>query len=135
MTRNPKRRLHRLRGGDGPPVPEVEPPELWPQMEELDAYWESFQAFARSEMPGDAAQSEIEFSFHMDSRSGEWRFEAFQSTMPDENYGGSTQTESYRLTYDPAEDQIEMEMNTLKGETGWVMEDAFGKPLSATSAL
>lgn len=108
--------MHALRGGDGGAIPEVEPPELWPEMDVLDPYWEEFTGFARSELDG-----AVEYEFHM-RPDGSWYFEARQEAGRDAGRRKS-------LKYDPEEDTITF--NDPEVDSGWEMTDAFGdRPLS-----
>jgi len=110
MPSAPKRRLHNLRGGDGPGIPAGKPPELWPDMADLQPYWESFQAFARSELD----QPTVSFELR---NHGKWRFVARDRNQ-------RTEDALQSLTYDPEEDTIRFSDPEVGG--GWVMESAFG---------
>jgi len=106
----PHRRLHRLRGGDGGGIPATEPPELWPDFASLEPYWESFVAFAQS----DLEQPTISFE---QKNSGKWRFVARDRNK-------RTDGRRRMLVYDPEEDVIEF--SDPEVDSGWVMTDAFG---------
>lgn len=115
------RRLHRLRGGDGPSVPSTAPAELWPDLSEIEPYWESFLSFAHSEL----RDPEVTF---IQAEDGSWQFRAVD--------GRRRHTERSRrnLVYRPEDDEIEFSDPEVGG--GWVLEDAFGgDPYAASSAL
>lgn len=124
----PKRRLHKLRGGDGPGRPDTPPPK-WPDLGDLEPYWESFTAFARSEM-GTAITTELrQFS------DGSWEFHASTSLDRRENQRVERTGQSYTqsLVYDSEDD--EMTFTDHRDDSSWVMEDVFGDPYTATSHL
>lgn len=120
MPSTPKRRLHKLRGGDGPSVPTSKPPERWPNLEEIQPHWESFQAFARSDL-----ESPIQFELRLKD-NGKWEMRALEAPSRKTNH-------RKRLVYDPKDDSIEF--TDLEVDSGWVLENAFGDPTGATSAL
>jgi len=120
MSGSPKRRLHQLRGGDGAGLPAGKPPELWPDFGEIEVYWESFVAFARSEL--DQPTCTFELRNH-----GKWKFVARDRPRRSEDRRQS-------LTYDPEEDTLRF--TDPEVDSGWVMEDAFGDDqFDATSRL
>jgi hypothetical protein len=112
----PERRLHTMRMGDGRALPAGEPPELWPDFGVLEPYWESFAAFARSELD----QPTVSFELR---NHGKWRFVARDRLKRDDDSVSNQQTRM-SLTYDPEEDEIEF--SDPETGSGWVMEDAFG---------
>ena len=119
MSGPPSRRLHRLRGGDGPSVP-GRPPELWPDFGDLEPFWESFSAFARSELDDPTVRFELK-------NHGKWRFVARDRPRRSED-------RRQQLVYEPEEDVIRF--SDPEVDSGWVLEDAFGgDPYSASSAL
>jgi hypothetical protein len=115
----PSRRLHSLRSGDGRSVPEVEPPELWPDMSVLEPYWDSFVAFAMDELDG-----RIEFSFRLEG-NGKWTFVARQAPDRAVEHRDS-------LRYDPAADTLTF--NDPAVGSGWEMTDVFGVDTLAQEA-
>jgi hypothetical protein len=106
------RRTHSLRGGDGTPIPEVEPPELWPDIDTLAPYWNEFTGFARSELNGD-----VEATFRLGPR-GSWKFIARQAA-------GRSSGRRERMTYDPETDTIQYYDPEV--DSGWTLTDAFGR--------
>ena len=117
----PRRRLHALRNGDGPRIPSERPDVKWPELSDLEPYWESFQAFALSELTPPVS---VELRMMDDGTWGLWA-EEDPSRRPEARKS---------LKYDPVEDEIRFRDPEVDG--GWVMESAFGgDPFEATSRL
>jgi hypothetical protein len=130
MSGAPSRTLHKLRGGDGQGIPSGPPPELWPDMEELEPYWQSFTSYALSELGTEGSEpARIVFQQMSD---GSWRFRA-STAIGHKRQEPTGQTYAQTLTYERDEDVLRFE-DTRDGSS-WVMEDAFGDQLSATSKL
>lgn len=127
----PRRRLHRLRSGDGQGLPNMAPPEMWPEFSQIEPFWQSFQAFARSEM-GDRGEVEQIRSEYIQFSDGSWKFRA-ETRVDRQRTEPTGQSFTQSLVYDPVEDQMEFTDNR-DGST-WVMENAFGDPTTASSRL
>lgn len=124
-AREPRRRLHSLRGGDGPDLPAEAPPSHWPSFEALAPFWESFVAFARSELGTD-----IRAEYHQ-RPDGTWQFEA-EHDVGAERHDVDGEPYRQRMSYDPEDDVLRFE-DTRGGS--WALENAFDTPTDASSAL
>jgi hypothetical protein len=107
----------------------MKPPELWPDLSTLEPFWESFQAFARSEL-GDRGEVEDIRSEVVQNSDGSWQFRA-ETRVDRQRTEPSGEQYTQTLVYDP--DTDEMEFTDNRDGSTWVMEDAFGDPYSASS--
>lgn len=127
----PKRQLHSLRGGDGTSLPETAPPERWPDLATLAPYWESFMAFARSHLGKDGRSESLRLEL-IQRDDGTWKFEA-HTTYSRQHVEPTGEAYTEIMTYEPEDDEIRFK--STRDDSEWVMEEAFGSPFEATSAL
>lgn len=127
MSGSPDRRLHTLRSGDGAGLPAGEPQGMWPDLGDLEPYWESFVSFAMSELGGDIRTEFVQ------RHDGTWKFKATTDLgrKPTEMRSGQTYTQT--LVYVSQDD--ELTFRDARDGSSWVMEDVFGDQTGATSAL
>lgn len=102
---------------------------MWPDLGELEPYWETFTAFAISEL-----ESPLTFEVEVED-DGHWRFVAQEAPhRARTSKAAASPARRSRLVYDPSEDEINFKDPEVSG--GWVMEDVFGgDPYGASSAL
>lgn len=101
---------------------------MWPDLEDVQPYWDSFISFAISEL-----ESPMTFEIEVED-DGSWMMKAMEAPHRDRTGDlGTSPARRSQLLYDPEEDTIRFSDPDVGG---WVMEDAFGgDPTGASSAL
>lgn len=93
---------------------------MWPDLGTLEPFWDSFCAFARSELDAPTCTFELE-------PDGGWRFVARDQNT---RSGGRRN----QLVFEPEENVLRF--YDPETDAGWVMEDAFGgDPTEASNRL
>lgn len=126
----PRERLHRLRGGDGASLPSTRPDELWPDLGDLQPYWESFYQFATSELGRKEGGTILTRYEQYDDGTWAFRAETEPVRTSTEPRGES---HAQMLVYESETDAITF--TDFLDNSSWTLENAFGDSMEASSRL